>query len=82
MRESSGRSQGQGSRFIGNSAGDNSRQWFGNYTSGSAELQGQTFEQNVVTKDGDQILGSSLVLGGNKLERLGSEKDDKKQANK
>jgi len=81
-RESSARSQGHGGRFIGNSAGENSRQWFGNHASGSVELRDQIFEQNVVTKDGDQIFGSSLVPGGKRPERSGSDRDDKKQASK
>ena len=85
-REFSGRSQGHGRRFISNSAGGDSRQWFGNHTSGPVELRDQVFKQNVITKDrdqdGDQIFGSSLVLGEQKSERPDSNKDDKKQASK
>jgi hypothetical protein len=75
-------SQEQGGRFSGNTASDSSRQLFGNHAAGSAGFGGQVFEQNAVTKDSDQIFGSSWVPEGQKPERPGSEKSDKKQAGK
>jgi hypothetical protein len=47
-------------RFVGNTAGANSRQWLGNHANARDMVEDQVFEQNTVTENADQVFGSSV----------------------
>jgi hypothetical protein len=61
-------------KFVGNTAGGNSRQWLGNHANAQNMVEDQVFEQNTVTDNSDQVFGNSVFPPERHPERAGSGK--------